>query len=76
MRLTLLDLPTASAGQFALDEDGIVWMRLRTGTWGRGCRADYGSRPAFFLRPSWALSWPPLTLEAFRSSRTLVRTAA
>ncbi|HVM69986.1 MAG TPA: hypothetical protein VM204_09170 [Gaiellaceae bacterium] len=59
----LSGLPHASP--HAVDEDGIVWLRTSTGVWLRGC-TGWGDRDEHvFLRPQFALAFPPLDLAAY-----------
>lgn len=60
MLLSLLD-DFPSSRTFAVDEDGVLWLRFTPGRWGRGCLSADGARHVF-LRPAWAGAWTPLTL--------------
>jgi hypothetical protein len=65
--LTPLDsFPTP--GNYAVDLDGVLWLELAAGVWGRGCVAGQGRH--VFLRPAWALSWPPLLRQRFTAAES------
>lgn len=50
---------------YAVDEENAVWREFRPGLWGQGC-LSVDRKQHVFLRPCWARSFPPLTLDGFR----------